>query len=68
MRWTYCVMFGGAGVDRALDPRATQRDLALGLQASLEALEGLKQREHEQRHTLEHKVEQLQYEKRNAPF
>jgi hypothetical protein len=36
------------------------------LQASLEAVEGIKQREHEQRHTLEHKLTQLQYEARRA--
>jgi hypothetical protein len=38
----------------------------LGLQASLEAFEGLNQREHEQRQTLEYKLVQLQYEAQRA--
>ena len=63
---TYCVMFGGAGVDRRFTQELLSVISPLGLQASLEALEGLKQREHEQRHTLEHKVEQLQYEAQRA--
>jgi DNA invertase Pin-like site-specific DNA recombinase len=63
---TYCVMFGGAGVDRRLTQELLSVISPLGLQASLEALEGLKQREHEQRHTLEQKLEQLQYEAQRA--
>src|SRR5437870_2233584 len=63
---TYCVMFGGAGVDRRLTQELLSVISPLGLQASLEALEGLKQREHEQRHTLEHKLAQLQYEAQRA--
>jgi hypothetical protein len=56
---TSCGMVGGAGVER----RFTQERLSvispLGVPASLEALEGLKQREHEQRHTLEPKLAPL---------
>jgi DNA invertase Pin-like site-specific DNA recombinase len=63
---TYCVMFGGAGVDRRFTQELLSVISPLGLQASLEALEGLKQREHEQRQTLEHKLEQLQYEAQRA--
>jgi len=63
---TYCVMFGGAGVDRRFTQELLSVISPLGLQASLEALEGLKQREHEQRQTLEHKLAQLQYEAQRA--
>jgi DNA invertase Pin-like site-specific DNA recombinase len=63
---TYCVMFGGAGVDRRFTQELLSVVSPLGLQASLEAVEGLKQREHEQRHTLEHKLEQLHYEAQRA--
>jgi len=63
---TYCVMFGGAGVDRRFTQELLSVISPLGLQASLEALEGLKQREHEQRQTLEHKLEQLHYEAQRA--
>jgi len=63
---TYCVMFGGAGVDRRFTQELLSVISPLGLQASLEALEGLKQREHEQRQTLAHKLEQLQYEAQRA--
>jgi DNA invertase Pin-like site-specific DNA recombinase len=62
----YCVMFGGAGVDRRFTQELLGVISPLGLQASLEAVEGLNQREHEQRQTLEHKLEQLQYEARRA--
>ena len=63
---TYCVMFGGAGVDRRFTQELLSVISPLGLQASLEALESLKQREHEQRQTLEHKLAQLQYEAQRA--
>ena len=63
---TYCVMFGGAGVDRRFTQELLSVISPLGLQASLEALESLKQREHEQRQTREHKLEQLQYEAQRA--
>jgi len=63
---TYCIVVGGASVDRRF-PQELLRVLSpLGLQASLEAVEGLNQREHEQRHTLKHKLEQLQYEAQRA--
>jgi DNA invertase Pin-like site-specific DNA recombinase len=62
----YCVMFGGAGVDRRFTQELLRVISPLGLQASLEAIEGLNQREHEQRQTLEHKLEQLQYEAQRA--
>src|SRR5262252_1561319 len=63
---TYCVMFGGAGVDRRFTQELLRVISPLGLQASLEAVEGRKQREHEQRQTLAHKLEQLQYEAQRA--
>src|SRR5262249_12679906 len=63
---TYCVMFGGAGVDRRFTQELLHVISPLGLQASLEALEGLNQREHEQRQTLEYKRVQLQYEAQRA--
>src|SRR5262244_2357958 len=63
---TYCIVFGGASVDRRLTQELLRVISPLGLQASLEALEGLKQREHEQRQTLKHKLEQLQYEAQRA--
>jgi DNA invertase Pin-like site-specific DNA recombinase len=63
---TYCIVFGGAGVDRRFTQELLRVISPLGLQASLEALEGLKQREHAQRQALEHKLTQLQYEARRA--
>ncbi|MEE8300828.1 MAG: recombinase family protein [Candidatus Tectomicrobia bacterium] len=63
---TYCVMFGGAGVDRRFTHELLNVISPLGLQASLEAVEGLNQREHEQRQTLEHKLAQLHYEAQRA--
>jgi DNA invertase Pin-like site-specific DNA recombinase len=63
---TYCVMFGGAGVDRRFTQELLNVLSPLGLQASLEAIEGLNQREHEQRQTLEYKLVQLQYEAQRA--
>ena len=63
---TYCVMFGGAGVDRRFTQELLNVISPLGLQASFEAIEGLNQREHEQRQTLEHKLAQLQYEAQRA--
>ena len=63
---TYCVMFGGAGVDRRFTQELLNVISPLGLQASLEAIEGLNQREHEQRQTLEYKLVQLQYEAQRA--
>jgi DNA invertase Pin-like site-specific DNA recombinase len=63
---SYCVMFGGAGVDRRFTQELLSVISPLGLQASLEAVEGLGQREHEQRQTLEHKLEQLRYEAQRA--
>src|SRR5262252_5613804 len=63
---TYCVMFGGAGVDRRFTQELLRVISPLGLQASLEAVAGLNQREHEQRQTLAHKLEQLQYEAQRA--
>jgi len=63
---TYCVMFGGAGVDRRLTQALLHVISPLGLQASLEAIAGLHQREHEQRHTLEYKLGQLRYEAQRA--
>jgi DNA invertase Pin-like site-specific DNA recombinase len=63
---TYCIVFGGASVDRRLTQELLRVISPLGLQASLEALEGLNQREHEQRQTLKHKLEQLQYEAQRA--
>ena len=63
---TSCVMFGGAGVDRRLTQALLNVISPLGLQASLEAIAGLHQREHEQRHTLEYKLGQLRYEAQRA--
>jgi len=63
---TYCVMFGGAGVDRRFTQELLNVISPLGLQASLEAIEGLNQREHAQRQTLEYKLVQLQYEAQRA--
>jgi hypothetical protein len=63
---TYCVMIGGAGVDRRFTQELLRVISPLGLQASLEAIESLNQREHEQRQTLEYKLEQLQYEAQRA--
>ena len=63
---TYCVMFGGAGVDRRLTQALLNVISPLGLQASLEAIAGLNQREYEQRHTLEYKLGQLRYEAQRA--
>jgi DNA invertase Pin-like site-specific DNA recombinase len=63
---TYCVMCGGAGVDRRFTQELLNVISPLGLQASLEAIEGLNQREHEQRQTLEYKLGQLQYEAQRA--
>ena len=63
---TYCIMFGGAGVDRRFTQELLNVISPLGLQASLEAIEGLNQREHEQRQTLEYKLGQLQYEAQRA--
>src|SRR5262249_58698636 len=63
---TYCIVFGGASVDRRFTQALLRVLSPLGLQASLEALEGLNQREHEQRQTLKHKLEQLQYEAQRA--
>ena len=57
---TSCVMFGGAGVDRRFTQELLNVISPLGLQASLEAIEGLNQREHAQRQTLEYKLVQLQ--------
>lgn len=59
-------MFGGAGVDRRFTQELLRVISPVGLQASLEAVEGIKQREHEQRQTLEHKLAQLQYEAQRA--
>jgi hypothetical protein len=59
---TYCIVFGGASVARRLTQALLRVSSPLGLQASVEALEGLKQREHEQRQPLEPKLAQLQYE------
>ena len=63
---TDCIVFGGASVDRRCSQELLRVISPLGLQASLEALAGLSQREHEQRQSLEHKLEQLQYEARRA--
>src|SRR5499433_357525 len=63
---TYCIVFGGASVDRRFTQELLRVISPLGLQASLEAVEGINQREHEQRQTLEHKLAQLQYEAQRA--
>ena len=44
----YCIVFGGASVDRRLTHALLRVLSPLGVQASWEAVEGLKQREHEQ--------------------
>jgi DNA invertase Pin-like site-specific DNA recombinase len=59
---TYCIVFGGVSVDRRFTQELLRVISPLGLQASLEAIGSLNQREHEQRQTLEHKLAQLQYE------
>ena len=59
---TDCIVFGGASVDRRFTQELLRVISPLGLQASLEAVGSLNQREHEQRQTLEHKLAQLQYE------
>jgi len=59
---TYCIGFGGASVDRRFTQELLRVISPLGLQASLEAVGSLNQREREQRQTLEHKLAQLQYE------
>jgi len=63
---TYCIVFGGASVDRRLTQELLRVISPVGLQASVEAIEGIKQREYEQRRTLEHKLAQLQYEAQRA--
>ena len=63
---TYCIVFGGASVDRRFTQELLRVISPVGLQASLEAVEGINQREHEQRQTLEHKLAQLQYEAQRA--
>lgn len=63
---TYCIMFGGASVDRRFTQELLGVISPLGLQASLEAVAGFNQREYEQRQTLTHKLEQLQYEAQRA--
>jgi DNA invertase Pin-like site-specific DNA recombinase len=63
---TYCIVFGGAGVDRRFTQELLRVISPVGLQASVEAVEGIKHREHEQRHTLEQKLAQLQYEAQRA--
>ena len=63
---TYCIVFGGASVDRRLTQELLRVISPGGLQASLEAIEGINQREYEQRRTLEHKLAQLQYEAQRA--
>lgn len=63
---TYCIVFGGASVDRRFTQELLRVISPSGVQASLEVLEGLNQREDEQRQTLEHKLAQLQYEAQRA--
>jgi len=63
---TDCIVFGGASVDRRLTQELLRVISPGGLQASLEAIEGINQREYEQRRTLEHKLAQLQYEAQRA--
>jgi hypothetical protein len=63
---TSCIVFGGASVDRRFTQELLRVISPVGLQASVEALEGLNQREHEQRQTLTHQLEQLQYEAQRA--
>ena len=63
---TSCIVFGGASVDRRLTQELLRVISPGGLQASLEAIEGINQREYEQRRTLEHKLAQLQYEAQRA--
>src|SRR5712691_7575939 len=63
---TYCIVFGGASVDRRFTQELLRVISPVGLQASLEAIEGINQREYEQRRTLEHKLAQLQYEAQRA--
>jgi hypothetical protein len=60
------IVFGGASVDRRFTQALLRVISPVGLQASLEAVEGLNQREHEQRQTLKHKLAQLQYEAQRA--
>jgi len=62
----YCLMFGGAGVDRRFTQALLNVLSPLGLQASLEAIERLSEQEHEQRKALERKLEQLEYEAQRA--
>jgi hypothetical protein len=59
-------VFGGAGVDRRLTQELLRVISPGGLQASLEAVEGINQREHAHRQTLEHKLAQLPYEAQRA--
>jgi len=59
-------VFGGAGVDRRLTQELLRVLSPGGLQASLEAVEGINQREHAHRQTLEHKLAQLPYEAQRA--
>src|SRR6266478_10164420 len=63
---TYCIVFGGASVDRRFTQELLRVISPWGLPASLEVLEGINQREHEQRQTLEHKLAHLQYEAQRA--
>lgn len=63
---SYCLAFGGAGVDRRLSEKLLRVISPLGLEASLEAIEELSATEDEQRQALSRQVQQLEWEAQRA--
>lgn len=63
---SYCLTFGGAGVDRRFSQELLAVLTPLGIEASLMAAERLNEQEQTQRQALSNKREQLDYEAKRA--
>jgi DNA invertase Pin-like site-specific DNA recombinase len=62
----YCLAFGGGTVDRRFSEQILEAISPWGLQASLEAIEGLSAGEAEKRQALARQLQQLEYEAQRA--
>jgi DNA invertase Pin-like site-specific DNA recombinase len=63
---SYCLAFGGRGVDRRLSEELLKVISPLGLEASLKAIEDLDSTEDERRQLLSRQLEQLEWEAQRA--
>jgi DNA invertase Pin-like site-specific DNA recombinase len=63
---SYCLRFGGGGVDRRFSEELLAVISPLGIEASLSAIEELDNQDDAQRKALEQKLEQAEYEARRA--